>query len=197
MAHHAGLPAMRRLDEDTALAVLFANTRRKRRSTDLISVADACHYLKALYGSQRAVADKVGLSSEMVREFLALLRLPDEIKDMVRERKIDRLDVAYRIAMIRDPARQLDMAKQAASARSKDVRDIARLVGTTDLSVKESSARVRESKLRGLHVFIIDFDDDEYRVISARARSLRVKPAQLVQEAVLNWLNRENAGDSK
>jgi len=187
---------MKDLDENTALAVLFANTRRKRRTTDLISVAEACHYLKGLYRSQRAVAEKVGLSSEMIREFLALRSLPGEIKSMVRAREIDRLDVAYRIAMIRDPARQLDMAKKVATEPTKDVRDIARLLGATDLSVEESRERVRESKFKGLHIFVIDFDDEEYRTISARAQSLRVKPAEVVQRAILDWLKSPNAGDS-
>ena len=71
---------MRELDEATALSILFSNTKRKKRDADLLTIAKSCDYLVKLYGSQKAVADKIGLSSEMVREFLTTLRLPSEVQ---------------------------------------------------------------------------------------------------------------------
>lgn len=188
MANETPLPAMKSLDETTALAILFANTKRKKRTADLVSVAEACQYLAELYESKKAVAERVGLSAEMVREFLAILHLPTEVKDMIRSRQIDRLDVAYRIAQLNDADKQLQMAKEVRDVKTEDVRDIARLTRRTGLPAEEAKRRVLESKIKGLHVFIIDFDDMEYRKITDYARAKRMNPAQLVQKAVLDWL---------
>ena len=75
----------KKLDEESALAILFANTRRKKRKEDLITIARAFEYLVNLYGSKEAVAKRVGLSTEMIREFLTVLKLPREIQKLVTE----------------------------------------------------------------------------------------------------------------
>lgn len=185
---------MNRSEEDEALALIFANTRRKKRTADLMTLARAFERLVGHYGSQKAVADKVGLSSEMVREFRLLLRLPKAVQNMIRARKIDRLDVAYRIALLDDPSTQLEMARQVGDAGSQDTRDIVRLLSKRRLPVKESKKAVLRSKLKGLHLFVIDFDEDQYHTILGRARAKGVDPAVLVQEVVLQWLRGDRRG---
>jgi hypothetical protein len=188
---------LKKLDEDTALARIFANTRRKKRTADLITVARAFDYLCQLYGSQKAVADKVGLSPEIVREFRAVLRLSPQVQGLVRARKIDSLDVAYRIGMVRDSAKQVEMAKRLMEARSGDVRDVRRLAEKSDLSVQKAERIVFESSFRGLHVFVIDFDEEQYQQIRRRARSNGVQPAVLVQHVILEWLRKKGSPKTK
>lgn len=179
------------LDEDTALSILFANTRRIKRNVDLITVAESCEYLVELYGSQKAVAEKVGLSSEMIREFRKLLTLPKEVKEFISNRQIDRLDVAYRISMLEDPARQITAARAIANLpSSKDVRDILRLAENADLSIEESKKMILESKPKGLHIFIVDFDDETYSALIEEAKALEVETAELVKGIVTDWLQR-------
>lgn len=180
---------MKKLDQQTALSILFANTKRKKRKVDLITIAEACDYLVKLYGSQTAVADKVGLNSEMIREFRKLIKLPDEVKKLVSSRRIDRLDVAYRISMVEDPKKQIAIANQLTGlSDSKDIRDVLRLAQTTGLSLRESKRVIMDSKPKGLHMFIVDFDDKTYNAITAEAKAAGISAAELVREIVTNHI---------
>ena len=102
---------MNKLDEETALSILFANTKRKKRTTDLLTIAKNCDYLVKLYGSQKAVSEKVGLSSEMIREFLVVLKLPKQIQDLVSERKIDSIDIVREISALKESPKQIIASK--------------------------------------------------------------------------------------
>jgi len=189
---------MNGLDEDTALSILFANTRRTRRNVDLITVAESCEYLVDLYGSQKAVAEKVGLSAEMIREFRKLLNLPKEVKDLISSREIDRLDVAYRISMLQEPEKQVAAARTIANLpSSKDVRDILRLSESADLPIEESKKMVLDAKPKGLHIFIVDFDDEAYSALMDEAKALEVETAELVKEIVTDWLQRKEDREGK
>ncbi|MHC4400857.1 MAG: hypothetical protein ACYTG0_14365 [Planctomycetota bacterium] len=180
---------MKALNEQTALAIVFANTKRKKRTEDLITVAEAFDHLVKLYGSQRATAKKVGFRSpEMVREFLKILSLPAEVKQLVRARKIDRLDVAYRISMLAGREEQIKAARESAGLSTDDMRDVKRLISTAGMSAEESKKKVLESRLRGLHVFVMDFDDEEYKQVISEARRKRMDPAELVKQVVIKWL---------
>lgn len=182
---------MKCLDEDTALSIIFANTRRKKRSVDLITLAETFEYVIGLYGSQKAVARKVGLHPEMIREFRRVLKLPGQVKELILSRQIDRLDVAYRISMLEDPAKQIAAAKAIANLpSSKDVRDILRLAENADLSIEESKKMILESKPKGLHIFIVDFDDETYSALIEEAKALEVETAELVKGIVTDWLQR-------
>jgi len=179
---------MKSLDEDTALSIVFSNTKRKKRAVDLITIAESCDYLAQLYGSQKAVAEKVGLSSEMIREFRKLLTLPAEVRDLISSRQIDRLDVAYRISMLEEPTKQIDAARAIADLpSSKDVRDILRLAESGDLPLEESKKMILESKPKGLHIFVVDFDDRTYDALTAQAKACEVEAADLVKGIVTDW----------
>jgi len=177
-------------DEDGARAIVFANTRRKRRTQDLITVAEAFDLLAGLYGSSQAVAGKVGLSAEIVREFRCLLRLSEPVRELVRQRRIDRLDAAYRLAMIEDPVAQLEAARQAAGLTTDEIRDVRQLLHREGLSVADATVRVRESRLGTLHVFLIEVRDADYERIARLARGQGLEAAELVRDVVVGFLAR-------
>ncbi len=179
---------MKRLDENTALAIVFGNTKRKKRTADLVTIAQAFEYLMNLYGSQKVLSQKVGLSAEMIRQFRKVLTLAPEVQEMLKLRRIDSLDVAYRISKISDSQIQIKAAQQVADLQSKDVRDIERLVSTTGMSVRDSKQAVLESKIRDLHIFVVDFTDEEHRAILERARKYKITPAEFIKQVVLDWL---------
>jgi DNA-directed RNA polymerase subunit F len=184
-------------DENSALAILFANIRRKKRNTDLVTIAEACKYLSELYGSQQAVAHKVGLSTEMIREFLTTLKLPVQVRRLISERKIDGIDVVREISAIRTPAKQIAATRKLANALSKDVRDIKRLIKKANLSVEDARKKVSKAKPEGLHVFIIDFNNEMYQAIIKHAKCMNMKPPELVQEIVTDWLKRKSRINKK
>jgi len=182
---------MKKLDEETALSILFANTKRKKRNMDLLTIAKSCDYLVKSYGSQRAVAEKVGLSSEMIREFLVVLKLPKQIQDLVSDRKIDSIDIVREISALKDPYRQIAAAEAFINSLSKDVRDIKRLMKDANVSVKNAKKTLLNAKPEELHIFVIDFDDEMYRAVIEIAKASRVKPAELVRGIVMDWLKQK------
>lgn len=189
---------MRKLDEVTALAIVFASTKRTKRSVDLITVAESLEYLVGLYkGSVKDVAEKVGLSTEMIREFRRLLKLPEEVRKLIASRQIDRVDVAYRISMLEDPAQQIAAAKKVAGLPSKDVRDILRLMQKANLSAEESRRMVLESKPKNLHIFVMDLDDETYAAIIEEAKSRDTDPAELAKRIIIDWLGRRRKPKGK
>lgn len=184
---------MKELDEETALSILFANTKRKKRIDNLLTIAEACEYLVNLkkYGSQQAVAKTVGLSSEMIRQFLTVLKLPKEIQELVSERKIDSVDVVKEIAAIKDPLKQIAVANSFVNSLSKDARDIKRLIKNVNFPIEEAKKTVLDAKPKGLHIFVMDFDDEMYRAILTHAKTLKMKPVELVRKIVMEWLTQE------
>ncbi len=182
---------MKNLDEDTALSVLFSNTKRKKRNDDLLSIAKAFDYLVELYGSQQAVAKKIGLSSEMIRQFLNVLKLPKEIQKIVSERKIDSVDIVKEIAAIKNPQKQISAANTIINSSSKDARDIKRLIKAFNLSVEDAKKTVMEAKPKGVHFFIMDFDDKTYKLILRHSKKMKIQPPELVREIVMEWLKQK------
>lgn len=182
------------LDENTALAILFANTKRKKRDVDLLTLAKSCEYLVKLYGSQKAVAEKIGLSKEMIRQFLTVLKLPIEVQKLISNKQIDSIDIVKEIAVLKVSQKQIEAAKSFVDTLSKDVRDIKRLVKDANLPIEEAKKTILELKPRGLHVFVIDFDDEMYDAINSHAKTLKVKPPELVRGIVKDWLKQKTRG---
>jgi hypothetical protein len=181
------------MDEPTALAIVFSNTKRKRRSVDLITVAECLEFLVHLYGSQNAVAEKIGISSEMIRQFRKILTLPDDVKKMIKARKIDKLDVAYRISLIDDSEKQKTAAQIIGNLQTHDVRDIVRFMKThPETSITNSKKVILESKPKDIHIFVIDLDEDSYQAIIKEAAQSGIKPADLVKKIVKAWLQQRN-----
>lgn len=179
---------MTKLDEETALSVVFANTKRKKRSADLLTIAKSFEYLVSLYGSKKAVADKVGLSSEMIREFLITLKLPREIQNLISGRKIDSIDIVREISTVKEPSKQVVVAKAFANSLSKDVRDMKRFIRHSDLSVQDAKKAILDAKQKGFHIFVMDFDEDTYQAILKEARIKKIKPVELVRTIIIGWL---------
>lgn len=182
---------MNKLDENRALAIVFANTKRKKRKENLYTIAKAFDYLVKSYGSQKAVANKVGLSTEMIRQFLSVLKLPYEVQMLFSNRQIDSVDVAKELHALKEPTKQIIAAKAILDNLSKDVRDIKRLVKETNTKIEEAKKIVLDAKPNGLHIFVIDFDNEAYQAIIKYSRTLKVKPAELLREIIIDWLRQK------
>ena len=181
----------KQLDEETALAIIYANTRRKpqHRKEDIITIAKSFEYLIKFYGSRKAVSEIVDLSEEMIRQFLTALELPKEIQKMIAERKIDSVDAVRNLATL-DKKRQLETAKLFIGSNTDDSRDIKRLVNRGKISADEAKKFINKAKPKGLHVFVMDFDDDTYYAIKKKASSRKTKPAELVKKIVEDWIKK-------
>ena len=193
MASDKRILEMMTLNEETALSLLFANTKRKKRNVDLVTLARSCKCLVDLYGSKKAVAERVGLSPEMIREIMLPLKLPREVQKLISSRKIDSIDTVREISALKDPSKQIAAANEFVDTLTKDVRDMKRLIKRTNLSAEKAKEIILEAKPKDLHIFVMDFDEETYRSILEHAKKKKIDPAELVKEIVSNWLKSKKA----
>lgn len=144
MAHHNGLLAVERLtgvkmpgngDVEKALAGLIAGTRRVKRGISLAEILRNIATLRHKLGSLQNVAERAGLSLEMVRQFWSVRNLCPEVMKYVTQRKLESVDVAHRIAKLgRQDQPAVARAYLEGALSSRDVRDV--------VSYKRSHPRV-------------------------------------------------------
>jgi ParB-like chromosome segregation protein Spo0J len=182
------------LDEETALAILFTNLKGRKRK-DYISTAKACRFLIKLYGSCPKVAEKVGVSSEIIREFDSLNDLPEEVQKMVAAGTI-RLDTGYRISTkIKGEQRQIEIAKAVAGLGAFDARAIIEFAQKNpDMTADQIRSRVLESKTRKekIHVFILPLTEDVYKALKSESNKRKISSEKLIEIIIKDWLKQQS-----
>jgi hypothetical protein len=137
-----------------ALAILISSTRSKRRPLPLTEIA---HWLKlavAKLGSYSAVADRIGLSSKMLRQFSSVDRLAVPVQKLFQGRQLDSVDAATHLAML-SIADQKTLAKALALGKvdTSDVRAVIQLRQAGQSGpISRLLHRVRESKSKQEYV---------------------------------------------
>ena len=140
-----------------ALAILISNTRSNKRPLPLTEVAKWLDVAVRKLGSFSAVADRVGLSTKMLRQFSYVNRLSKSAQRLVESRKLDSVDAITHLAMLQ-PSVQ-DTVSSALKAGEIDTGDIRTFVqlhraghpGSTEKLFK----RVKEAKTK--REFIAEF----------------------------------------
>lgn len=180
----------KRMNEETALAVLFANLKGRKKK-DYITTAKCCRYLRKLYGSLKKVADKVGVSSEIIREFDSLLDLPKDVQQLISKRLI-KLDTGYRISMrIEGAEKQREIANAVLDLGAFDARNVIEYARKNPkLPAEECKRRVLKSKTvtEKLHIFILPLPGETFGKLTTTAKELKMKPEDLVRKIVQEWL---------
>lgn len=105
-----------------ALAALIRNTRTTARTLSLVDIEKWLNAAIDKYGSVRAVADKIGLSAKMLRQFQAVSKLTKPVQDMFAKREIDSVDAAAYLCKL-SKREQLAVAKKL-SCGSIDTSDL-------------------------------------------------------------------------
>jgi hypothetical protein len=182
---------MNDLDENTALSILFSNTRRKNRTTDLMTIAKTCDYLIDIYGSKKELAKKIDLSQEMIREFLLVKKLAPEIQEMIHSRIIDSVDVVKQIAELKTPDEQKVAAQLFLNSDTKDIRDIKRLIKNPNMSLYDAKNIISEAIPKGFHIFLLDLDDNTYKILIKEAKNQKEKPADLIKKIIWQWMQKK------
>jgi DNA-binding transcriptional regulator YdaS (Cro superfamily) len=152
-------------DEDLkkALAVLISCTRSKRRPFPLTHIARWLDIAVTRLGSYGAVADRIGLSPKMLKQFACIQRLTKPVQQLFETRKLDSVDAAAHLAML--PAKEQEVIAGALAAGEIDTADVRAAVqlrhvkGSDPIqsvlhSVKESKTKqeyIAEFVIRGSH----------------------------------------------
>lgn len=140
-----------------ALAALLKNTRITRRHISLIEIADWLDIAVQGIGSLKKVAERIGLSYKMIKQFTYIRKLIPEVQDLFAKRKIDSIDIAVHLSML-DNHEQLAVAREVSKKHlnSADVRAIRELKKDVPaLNINEVIEKVKSS--RNIKQYIAEF----------------------------------------
>lgn len=181
------------MDRNSALTICFGNLKGSR-SKDLLETARALKFLKDLpeYGSNQKVADQVGVSGEIVRQFISLLDLPPSVLEHIGESRLGleqgrRLRQLYRDRpSIVDPAAEAMLSMTAMEARDfADYlrRNPASTVEDAIVAVETAKATIVTSHLVGALL-----TESEFNKLSLLAKKRKLDQNQLATNIIRQWI---------
>lgn len=177
------------MDKDEALALCFAYLKGPK-DKPIPQLVKALEYLRALpeFNSNTKVGEAVGVSAEIVREFLTIGKLPVSVRNQVRSleqgRRLWQLG-KHRPEILEEAARELS------SLRTHDLRHtVDYLIRNSSSSVLEAKEKVLSSKTITRHVFhvVAELEESDYETLRAAARQRKQNVNDLVTTIVLGWL---------
>jgi len=157
-----------------ALAVLLLNTRSNKRPSSLTDIAAWLNIAVKKLGSYSAVADRLGLSTKMLRQFSYVGRLSSDLQALVASRKLDSVDAVAHLAML--PASQqsaIAAALEKGTISTSDLRTIVQLQRAGySKSIPAIIKRVKKEKTKREFIaeFVIRGSRNRKRIINAFQR---------------------------
>ena len=181
------------LDKNEALAICFGNLRGAKVK-DLLSTSRALKYLKELpeFRSNQRLGEEVGVSGEIVRQFISLLDLPPSVQLYIDDGTLG-LEQGRRLWQLNRtrPSIVEEAAQAMNSMTAMETRNLVEyLIRTPTASVQDGLNALEAAKPRVSHEYHIDaiLDESAYRALSAQARQKRVSVNDLVSMIVNRWL---------
>lgn len=164
-----------------ALASLIRNTRRKHRYLSLVEIADNLDLVIQGLGNINIVADRLGMSHKMLRQFQKVKQLTPSVQSLFASREIDSVDIADHLSKL-DGKDQIFVAQKVVEGvlNSKDVRAVHEFhKENTELKIEEVVRKIEAT--RNVKHYVVEFV----------VRSKRTKP-ELIQERFAKVLGDEN-----
>ncbi|MBM3241381.1 hypothetical protein FJZ31_34300 [Candidatus Poribacteria bacterium] len=142
---------------EIVIARLIANTCRKKRPNSLIEIARDIRWLENDLGSLKAVSETIGISTDMLGQFLSVERLSPEVQNLVAERKIDLVNIVHYMRNFDSEAQQV-IAREVIEGRlsGEDIRALAPLQKSLPhLTIEQLISRIQKS--RDVKVYVAYF----------------------------------------
>lgn len=181
--------------ENDDWAIIFSNTKTKKRSLDILSISDAFERLIDAEGDVKKVSNKAGLHPEMIREFLKAKTLPQEVRDMIKNREIDSVDTVRALSTLKNNKQQIQLAKETKNLTSMEVRDVAKLIKEARISVEDAVSRVTGSRKEAVHLLFISLDNKHFKLLKKFSSTIGVSEAVYLEQIVEKFLERHNEGE--
>ena len=180
-------------DHQSALAVCFGNLKGSK-DKDLLLTARALKYLKSLpeFGSNRKVGQQVGVSGEVVRQFISLLDLPPAVHNLIDQKKIG-LEQGRRLWELHRnrPLIVEDAAVAMASLTAMQARDLAEYLKRDPVAsvdgVVQALADAKPLITEG-HLICAFANENEFQSLASHAQSRGIAVNDLVTEITRQWL---------
>ena len=172
------------IDDIQELSQLLTNTSTKKRPKDLVEISEIFWKAKERYGSTEILAQKLSLSREMVREFLLVKRLPLEVKELLKTRKIDSIDAIKEISSLKTDAEKIDFAKAIIDLDSSEIRDLKQLVKFAKIPIIDAKSIILKSRLSKGHYVVIFLEDSNYQYVKTMSVEKGVSITELIEDMV-------------
>jgi len=186
---------MKASKEEQLLADLYNNLKgSKIKHENWIEIAKKSQKLVQHYGSISATAEKLGVSYQLIRTILRLLKLPDEIQQLVKEKKI-LYDAAHRILTIKDPQDQVKVAIAIAGLPSHKQREIIQYARKyPDSGLNEYIERVTRPKTKPekIHIAVIPLREEMYKSLQVLSKMQKISVQKLILNVVEQWLGKRS-----
>ena len=156
---------------EEALAVLISSTRSKKRPLPLTEIASWLEIAVVKLGSYAAVADRIGLSATMLKQFSSVARLAKPVQKLFESRKPESVDAAAHLAML--PAKEQETISEALAAGEIDTSDVRAVIQLRQTRGKEPIKTllrsVQESKTKQEYIaeFIVRGSQDHQSMLTA------------------------------
>ena len=182
-----------KFDRHTALAVCFKNLKGSK-DKDLLLTAQALNFLKALpaFGSNQRVGEQVGVSGEIVRQFISLLDLPPAVHARIDAKKLG-LEHGRRLGELQRvrPSIVEDAAEAMASMTAMAARDLVEyLKRDPSVSVEEALYALEDAKtvITQEHLICALVSENEFDALIAYAQQYSMTVNDLVTTITREWL---------
>jgi hypothetical protein len=169
-------------DLKEALAVIISSTRTKTRTVSLAQLARWLDVAVSKLGSYRVLADRVGVSAKMLRQFSYISELAKPVRQMFERRELDSVDAAAHLKLL--PCNeQIVVARALAEGAidTADVRAIAQLRRARQAdSISSLVDAVRKSKTRQQYVaeFVVRGTGDPRKI--RKAFETYISPKEII-----------------
>jgi len=173
--------------EQAKIMSLSENLHRRAMNADDIS--DACDYLYKQLGDLSEVARRLGVSVTTVRRYLGYKNVPEQIKELVKEGKINASQAIFIYTQFPDPQRQIEVARELASIqqradKSKFFQAVKEARPTDDVpKIRERAKRLAEMKS-----YTILLPPKTSRSVEKVALEMSVEPEYIIAQIVERWV---------
>ena len=182
-----------KFDRHTALAVCFKNLKGSK-DKDLLLTAQALHFLKELpeFGSNQRVGQQVGVSGEIVRQFISLLDLPPEVRVRIDQKKLG-LEHGRRLGELQRvrPLIVEDAAEAMSTMTAMAARDLVDyLKRDPSVSVEDALHAIEDAKpiITQEHLICALVSENEYDSLAAYSQQHSMTVNDLVTSITREWL---------
>ena len=181
------------LDRNGALAICFSNLKGSK-TKDLLRTATALKYLRELpeFGSNQSVGKRVGVSGEIVRQFISLLDLPPSIRHYFDNNDLG-LEHGRRLWQINQLCSQIteDAALAMTSMTAMEARDLVDyLKRNPSSSIDEALDALNQAKpvITEEHLVCALVSNSEYEALASLAKRKKLSVNDLVASITRLWL---------
>jgi len=181
------------MTKNTDLSHLFINLKgSKTKREDWITLAKRCESVVKNSKSTQEAAKKAGVSYQLMRSAISLLKLPPEVQSLIKDGKI-LFDAAQRINTIKNPKRQTEVARTIIGLTSHQQREViqyAKKFPEAKLSdYKNRLMKPRE--IEKLNVAIIPLKEEFFNPVKQESKKRGISIEKLLVTIIENWVRSE------